>query len=234
MRPQLQTYTKLDGCNRCIIIAKMKGFVFISFLISISSVCFCQKQNRRYDSLISTYSYLYNQPFPQLELEDTSGTLVKTSSLVGKTIYVDFWFTTCPPCIKEIPYSKALQQYFEKDTTIVFLSICIDNLDRKSEWKKMIKEHAIRGLHLFYARNRPQKVNLLRKYKITFPTYLLLNKELNVIGYNAPRPSEIGWVHYAIEQAGRNISLANSFKLSFKNPDVIAAYKSLLKSASFQ
>ncbi|MCW3081848.1 TlpA disulfide reductase family protein [Segetibacter sp.] len=203
----------------------MKGFVFISFLTIISSVCFCQKQHRRYDSLITTYNHLYNQPFPQLELEDTSGALIKTSSLLGKTVYVDFWFTTCPPCIKEIPYSKALQQYFEKDSNIVFLSICIENIDRKSEWKKMITEQGMGGVHLFYARNRPQKVNLLRKYEIAFPTYLLLNKETKVIGYSAPRPSETGWVHFAIEQAAKNNSLANSFKLSVKNPAVIAAYK---------
>ena len=150
-------------------------------------------------------------------MEDTSGALVKTSSLLGKTVYVDFWFTTCPPCIKEIPYSKALQEYFALDTNIVFLSICIENIERKTAWKQMIKDKALPGLHLFYARNRPQKINLLRKYKIAFPTYLLVNKDFKVIGYDAPRPSQEAWVKQAIEQAANNISLAEAFEQSVKN-----------------
>ena len=198
----------------------MKSLVFIVLLLTVSAACFSQKQPYWYDSLIQTYSYLNNKDFAEVELEDTAGNRVKTSSLIGKTVYVDFWFTTCPPCLKEIPFSKNLQEYFAADTNIVFLNICIENIERKPAWKQMIKEKNMPGLHLFYARNRPQKVNLLRVYKIAFPTYLLLNREMKVIGYNAPRPSEIGWVHWAIMQAAKNVPLTEAFKLSIKNPAV--------------
>jgi hypothetical protein len=119
-----------------------------------------------------------------------------------------------------------LREYFIKDTNIVFVSICIEDINRKPEWKKMVQERAMPGVQLFYARNRPQKINLLRRYEIGFPTYLLLNKEMKVIGYNAPRPSETGWVHFAIEQAAKNISLAEAFKLFTNNPKVSEGYKS--------
>lgn len=181
--------------------------------MSLAAGCpaFSQLKSIKYDSIIRNYDHLYGDPFPNLQLEDTSGTLINISSLFGKTVYVDFWFTTCPPCIKEIPYFKSLQQYFLTDTNIVFLSICIENIDRKSAWKEMIKEKQLPGLHLFYARNRPQKINLLRKYNILFPTYLLLDKELKVVGYNAPRPSETGWVHWAIIQSNEGKKLSESF-----------------------
>lgn len=170
-------------------------------------------QNQYYvDSIIAHYDRLNNKPFAALQLEDTSGNLFTTGSLKGKTFYVDFWFTACPPCIKEIPYSKALQQYFAADTNIVFLSICIENIDRKLVWKQMIKDREMPGIHLFYARNQPQKINLLRQYDITFPTYLLLNKEMKVIGYDAPRPSEKGWVHWAISRAAEGKLLSKSYK----------------------
>ncbi len=191
------------ACFLCVLLMSIPGFT--------------QKQQHRYDSLIDHYNYLYNQFFAALEVEDTSGHLFKTSLLKGKTVYVDFWFTTCPPCIKEIPYTKELQEYFAHDTTIVFLSICIENIDRKAAWKQMIKEKSLPGVHLFYARNRPQKINLLQKYHITFPTYLLVNKELSIIGYDAPRPSEGVWTRQVIEQAAKNISLAESFRLSVKH-----------------
>lgn len=172
---------------------------------------FCQKQYQ-YDSVVAHYDLLNNQPFAALQLEDTAGNILNTSTLSGKTIYVDFWFTACAPCIKEIPFSKALQEYFATDTNVVFLSICIENIYRKNVWRQMIKEKKMNGIHLFYARNRPQKINLLRQYKITFPTFLLVNKEMKVIGYDAPRPSEVRWVRWAIIQAENNILLSQAYK----------------------
>lgn len=207
----------------------MKKTFFILFFLVVNCSCFSQKRGYLIDSIINNYNYLNNERFEELELEDTSGNLIKTSSFAGKVVYVDFWFTTCPPCIKEIPFTKSLQQYFASDTNITFLSICIENVERKTAWKQMIKEKKMPGVHLFYARNRPQKVNLLRKYKIAFPTYLLLNTEMKVIGYNAPRPSETGWVHWSILKASEGFHLSDSYKDVFNHSknytDFIAALK---------
>jgi len=190
----------------------MKKFGFTFFLFAISSACFCQKLSAYNTFVASTFDNLNNKPFASLELEDTSGNTFNTSSLLGKTIYVDFWFTTCPPCVKEIPYSTTLQKFFANDTNVVFLNICIENIDQKPAWKQMIKTKEMHGIHLFYARNRPQKINLLREYKITFPTYLLVNKEMKITGYDAPRPSQQDWVHWAIIQAKEGQYLSASFK----------------------
>lgn len=139
--------------------------------------------------------------FEELQLEDSSGNFFNTSALIGKLVYVDFWFTTCSPCLKEIPWSDALQQFYAKDTNIVFLNICIEGLERKTAWKKMVSEKKMKGIQLFYTRNRPQKVNLLRQYDIRFPTYILVDKSMKVISYDMPRPSETGWVYWLIRQA---------------------------------
>jgi thiol-disulfide isomerase/thioredoxin len=195
--------------------------VFV-FLISCTN---CFAQNKGWvDSVAANYDLLKNKPFAELLLEDTSGKIFNTSSLSGKTIYVDFWFTACAPCLKEIPYSKALHQSFAHDTNVVFLSICIENINRKPVWKQMIKEKEMPGIHLFYARNRPQKINLLRAYNVQFPTYLLVNKEMKVIGYDAPRPSSGEWVHWAIEQATKNVSLADFFRMSMKDPKAVRSF----------
>lgn len=204
---------------------RMKNLITGIVLIIACTNVFAQRDRRAVDSIIANYDLLKNKPFAELVLEDTSGKLFNTSSLLGKTIYVDFWFTACAPCIKEIPYSNLLQEYFQKDTSIVFLNICIENIDRKPVWRQMIKDNQMRGIHLFYARNRPQKINLLRAYKISFPTYLLVNKEFKVIGYDAPRPSEKGLACWAIEHAAKNISLAESFKMSIQNPDELRSFR---------
>lgn len=138
--------------------------------------------------------------FEELILEDTSGNMFNTTSLSGKIIYVDFWFTACQPCIKEISYSKALQEFFSKDTNIVFLNICIENTQRKPNWKQMVRDKQITGRNLFYALNRPQKVNLKREYEIMFPTYLIVSREMKVLGNDAPRPSETGVVQWVLSE----------------------------------
>ena len=100
----------------------------------------------------------------------------------------------------------------------------------------MIHNREMHGIHLFYVRNQPQKINLLREYEIMFPTYLLVNKQMKVIGYNVPRPSEEGWVHWAIAQAADGEMLSDSYRelmnqskryLEFihKNLPVIASLK---------
>ena len=165
---------------------------------------------------INLFNQLNGVEFPTLELEDTSGKIISTASLKGKTIYVDFWFTACPPCVREIPFATSLQTYFSADTNIVFLNICIENVDRKNTWKQMIREKKMGGIHLFYARNRPQKVNLLRQYKVNnFPTYLLVNSNFKIVGYNAPAPSDKYWVQWAISQAANNVSLDDAYKQTF-------------------
>lgn len=70
----------------------------------------------------------------------------------------------------------------------------------------MVSDKGMKGLHLFYAKNRPQKVNLLRAYNIKFPTYILLDKESKVIGFDMPRPSETEWIYWLLTQASLGIT----------------------------
>jgi thiol-disulfide isomerase/thioredoxin len=194
-----------------------RSILFISLLSSAllftySSGVSQQRYTNEERLLMQKFNWLNGQPFADLELENEKGEIVHTSSLSGKTLYIDFWFTTCSPCIKEISHARALHNFFAGDTNVVFLNICIENIDKKDAWKKMVAEKHIGGVNLFYARNRPQKINLLRKYNILFPTYLLVDKQLKVIGYDAPRPSEKGWVHWAIHEAANNVSLSDAYK----------------------
>ena len=164
------------------------------------------------------FNRLYGKSFPAMELEDANGNLIRTDSLAGKTIYMEFWFTACPPCIKQIPFAKKLQQFFASDTNIVFVNICIENIDRKDVWKTMVKEKEMEGIQLFYARNRPQKVNLLREFFIDdYPTCILINDNQQVTGYQAPVPSQTGWVHWAIAQAAAGVTLAEAYQQMIQN-----------------
>ena len=52
-----------------------------------------------------------------------------SASLVGKIIVVNFWFTTCAPCLVEMPaLNKLVNEYREKN--VVFLGFATDRVDR--------------------------------------------------------------------------------------------------------
>ena len=189
----------------------VKKLAFCCLALTVRYVTNAQQQMP--SSPVNVYYQQKTTSFPVMDLETTDSTFFNTSLLANKTVYVDFWFTACPPCLKEIPIAKKLQAYFASDTNVVFLNICIENAERKDVWKKMVKEKDIQGTNVFYTRNRPQKINLLRLFNIVdYPTHIILNR-LQVMGLHAPSPAEKGWVHWAIYQATKNIPVSTSYSL---------------------
>ncbi len=56
------------------------------------------------------------------KVRDLEGNLTNVSSLKGKTVFLNFWATWCPPCIAEMPSIETLWQE-NKDKDIAFLLI---------------------------------------------------------------------------------------------------------------
>ncbi|MBB1150304.1 MULTISPECIES: TlpA disulfide reductase family protein [unclassified Myroides] len=56
---------------------------------------------------------------------DATGKKVSLSSLQGKVVFVNFWATWCPPCIKEMPSIEALKNKM-KGKDVVFLLVDVD------------------------------------------------------------------------------------------------------------
>ena len=46
---------------------------------------------------------LEGTPFPEVTLADADGNDVTTADLLGEPLVVNLWFSTCPPCAKELP-----------------------------------------------------------------------------------------------------------------------------------
>jgi peroxiredoxin len=44
------------------------------------------------------------EPFPDVVLIDTDDNEVTTADLLGEPLVVNLWYSTCPPCAKELPY----------------------------------------------------------------------------------------------------------------------------------
>lgn len=64
-----------------------------------------------------------------------SGKIFGTQELKGKVVVLNFWYTNCPPCLKEIPeLNNLVEEYKGKD--VVFLGLATDYKQSIEEFLK--------------------------------------------------------------------------------------------------
>ncbi len=62
---------------------------------------------------------------PDFQLKDLQGKVYSLSALRGKAVLINFWATTCPPCVEEMPHFQALYNDWKSRADFTFLSIDI-------------------------------------------------------------------------------------------------------------
>jgi len=65
------------------------------------------------------------QHLPSFALKDMNGNVVSPTNLTGKFLVVNLWFTTCGPCIEEMPDLNKLKKENE-NSDVKFLAITFD------------------------------------------------------------------------------------------------------------
>lgn len=120
--------------------------------------------------------YLKNESDQYLSLKDFKGYL----------IYLNFWFTGCKPCIKEIPEENHLVDVF-KNEKVKIISICMNS--DEEVWKQLLMKHHLKTVNLFAGGNWE---NILKeKYDITgFPHWVLIGGDGKIIENKCFRPGK--------------------------------------------
>jgi thiol-disulfide isomerase/thioredoxin len=93
-------------------------------------------QEQRHDTLLYTYALrastagvrtneqryqaLVGKPLPDFALRDLAGQPVTAASLRGRPAVLNLWFTTCAPCLAEIP---ALNRFRQQHPDVAFLAL---------------------------------------------------------------------------------------------------------------
>lgn len=70
---------------------------------------------------------LIGEPAPAFNLKTLDGQVTGTSQHPGKVVLLDFWATWCPPCIKQMPALRALDEDPGLDGVLTILSINTDD-----------------------------------------------------------------------------------------------------------
>lgn len=75
------------------------------------------------DSMLKMEKKNVGQKAPDFHRKDQEGKLISTEKAKGKILVLNFWFTTCKPCIAEIPELNHLYNEYKKNPDVIFASI---------------------------------------------------------------------------------------------------------------
>ena len=128
------------------------------------------------------------RPAPAFSLRDNTGRTVTLQDLRGKVVYLDFWGTWCPPCMKEMTgFSHALKQKFEgRDVVFVYISVG----DAEAKWQQVLASQHLTSPNSVHLR-QPKEGQVAFDYQINaYPTYWLIGRDGRILDMQAPRPSD--------------------------------------------
>jgi thiol-disulfide isomerase/thioredoxin len=89
----------------------------------------------------------------------------------GKVVFHDFWFTNCPPCMKELPhYNDLISTTDGENVEFIFYGVYMEN----EEWKKTIDKFKLKGNHYLLTKN--QLAFFEKYFRVhAFPHHQLIN-----------------------------------------------------------
>lgn len=70
-----------------------------------------------------------NRPLPPFSLKDLSGKQISNESLRGKIAVLNFWSTTCVPCIQEMPHLSELKSKYGSKN-VIFIALASENMKK--------------------------------------------------------------------------------------------------------
>jgi peroxiredoxin len=110
---------------------------------------------------------IYGQKFPDFQLKNLEGKTVRLSDFKGKPILMNFWFTGCRPCIKEMPRLNEIKAMYGDQ--VVFLSISFHSAE---EVTKFLEKHPFEFQHLVGAKKLIEQIGLS-----AYPKNILISRE---------------------------------------------------------
>lgn len=115
----------------------------VLFLLTCLSSYACKSQPKDQETNTPTDTQITDHPMVQdssqadIVFLDEHRNEISLSDLKGKVVFINFWATWCPPCIREMPTIEKLKAQYTAKDPIVFLFVDVDNeLDKSVAWMK--------------------------------------------------------------------------------------------------
>lgn len=133
------------------------------------------------DQIVGRLSVRKNYAAPDFEVKNIYGGTLRSNSLRGKYILLDFWATWCPPCMKQIPFLKSIREDYSKDS-LVIISISGD-VDYK-KFNRVIQEKKMNWIHVYDSKFLPHLFGIS-----AYPTLILIDDK-GVILYDGKQGNQ--------------------------------------------
>lgn len=121
-------------------------------------------------SVNSQNNFELNTEIPDFKLWLLDDSELTKENIKNKVVVFKFWFTSCPPCIADIPKLNALVKEFEKRSDILFIAPA---LDRKPVVEKLLKRFPFQ----FRIAYNSMDVSAIFNKKQVYPSYFVINKK---------------------------------------------------------
>lgn len=118
------------------------------------------------------------------ELKDQYGNVHTLEDYKGKTIFLNFWATWCPPCKEEMPDIQKIHETYDKEgkEALIVLGVAAPNYGREGS-KEDIKAF-LESNGYTYPVLMDEEGALFEAYQIySYPTTFMIDRDGNVFGY---------------------------------------------------
>lgn len=136
---------------------------------------------------------------PDFILEDQYGNTHQLSDYQGKTVFLNFWATWCPPCKKEMPDIQELYEtYGLNEEEVIVLGVAMPNVGKEGSKEDIIQFLETEGYSFPVVFD--ESAELMYNYQITaFPTTFIINPKGEVSLY-VPGALELSTMIELVEQ----------------------------------
>lgn len=105
---------------------------------------------------------------PEFSVQTLEGDELILSAMQGKVVVLNFWFTTCMPCLKEIPEFNLLTEKFDSDD-VVFIAMARDEPEKLKVFFKRFGEYKFQIV--------PESYRIATEYKVVgWPQTMVIDR----------------------------------------------------------
>lgn len=148
----------------------------VLLLLLFPAISFCQNYTEHeLDSLLAiqqaktaSNKALKGKPFPDFSYF-SNGDTINNASLLGKTVFVNFWFEACPPCLAEFEALSEMYQLLRDDTNTAFITFTFES---EEAIKKIREKHKLEYTILSVTKEECRRLN----NQNGFPTSMIVDR----------------------------------------------------------
>lgn len=168
----------------------MKQIIFCLILLTAISC----KENEKIELVLDENELVIGEKVKDIKITDFITNTPNEKDFKGKYLVIDFWATWCAPCLQSVPHFNKLQNHFEKNSEILFISLT-DETPQKV--KRILNKISFTSIVV-----SDQSKETIKNYKINYlPQTVIVDKNNIVRWIGVPEELTIAIIEKVISTA---------------------------------